>query len=406
LRPREIRRLLGLRWPEWNPTRRRLARCNDIEDLRRVAKRRLPRPVFDYVEGGADEELSLVHNVAAFRRFAFHPRVLRDVSSVDVSADLCGGRAELPLVLAPTGYTRMMHRDGELAVARAAKEAGVPYTLSTVASTSIDDVAESRHPSLWFQLYVWRDRSLMRELMQRAWVRGYRVLELSIDVPVAGHRSRDAKNGLTVPPRLTGKSLLGLAMHPGYWLPMLVSPAITFANAPADMESGGLSIENVTAQFDPSISWRELEEIRELWPGHLIVKGPIQPALAREIVQVGADGIHLSNHGGRQLDRAQAPIEAVAAVRQTIGEVPIIVVDSGIRHGADLAVAVALGADAGAVGRAYLYGLVAAGQPGVAHALRLLREQFIRTVQLLGVENVAALRANGSEIVRPRFERG
>lgn len=397
---REIRMMLGIHRPELRPSRRRLARCHDIDALRCEAKRRLPTPVFDYYEGGADEELSLARNREAFRDYEFRPQVLNDVEKVETATYLGGApAARLPLVCAPTGYSRMAHPGGELAVAAAAKQAKVPYSLSTVGSTSIEDVAATGHPDLWFQLYVWRDRETVEQLIERARVSGYRILELSVDVPVAGHRTRDARNGLTIPPRLSGRSIASIAAHPGYWLRMISSPAIHFASAPEVLTAGGESIANISAQFDPSLSWPTVSWVREMWTGTLLVKGPVSPATAEKLVRAGVDGFHLSNHGGRQLDRTQAPIKSVAEVRAAVGDDPLIVVDSGIRHGADLAVAIALGADAGAVGRAYLYGLMVAGKAGVEHALSLLETQFTRTLRLLGVTSVEELRSKGPDLV-------
>jgi L-lactate dehydrogenase (cytochrome) len=398
VKPREIAAMVGLRAPELHPVRRRLARCHDIGDLRRAARRRLPRPVFDYVDGGADDEVSLAANQQAFRRLAFHPRVAVDVSRVDAATELLGRPTALPLVLAPTGYTRMMHPAGEQAVALAAAAAGVPYTLSTVASTSIEDVAATGHPDRWFQLYVWRDREMTAELVRRAAAGGYRVLEVSVDVPVSGVRARDVRNGLTIPPRLTLRTLAGIAARPGFWVDMLRSPAVSFANAPPGI-AGAVTIENMSAQFDPSVTWQDIEAVRRQWPGKLLVKGPLGPDDARRALAAGADGVHLSNHGGRQLDRAAAPIDTVQAVRAAAGPAATVLVDSGIRHGADVVAAVALGADAGAIGRAYLYGLMAAGEPGVRHALALLAAQVRRTMQLLGVRSVAELRELGPSLV-------
>ena len=365
----------------------------------------MPRAVFDYVEGGADQELSIARNVAAFRAWEFVPINPRDVSSVDPSTVLLGHRIEYPLVCSPTGYTRMMHPDGELAVARAAARAGVPYALSTVASTSLEAVSSTGHPDLWFQLYVWRDRGLVGELADRAWAAGYRVLEVSIDVPVSGFRIRDERNGLTIPPRLTAGTLLGIALKPRYWIDVLRHPAVTFANASSSLGSmGGMTIESMSALFDPSLTWRDIADVRDRWPGALIVKGSLDPDGAREALAAGADGLHLSSHGGRQLDRVVPPIELVPAVRAAVGEQTALIVDSGIRHGADLAVAIARGADAGAVGRAYLYGLMAAGEAGVDHALGLLVAEFTRTLELLGVASVAELRALGPRLLKRRGE--
>jgi L-lactate dehydrogenase (cytochrome) len=400
VKPRELWQLVGLRPPELDPRRRRLARCHDIPDLEAAARRRMPRAVFDYVAGGADEELTLEANLAAFRRWRFVPGNLCDVTAVDTSTELLDERIALPLLFSPTGYTRMMDPAGECAVARAAKRAGIPYGLSTVASTSIEELAQTGHPNLWFQLYIWRDRGLVDDLVARAWERGYRTLEVSVDVPVSGHRSRDVRSGLTIPPRLTPRALADIASHPGWWLRMLRAPVVRFANAPPAVDGSGVTIENMTAQFDSSVSWRDLEEMRARWPGKLVLKGTIGAEDARRALAAGCDGLHLSNHGGRQLDRAAAPIDLVPEVRAAVGEQATIIVDSGIRHGADLAVAIALGANAGAVGRAYLYGLMAAGEAGVDHVAAIIAAQFRRTLQLLGQPSVAELRESGRALMR------
>jgi L-lactate dehydrogenase (cytochrome) len=400
LKLREITQLVALEPPEWRIEKRRLSRCNQVDDLRRLALRRIPRAIFDYVEGGADEELTMARDLAAFRSWEFVPVNPRDVSTVDTSTTLLGSRIQLPLVCSPTGYNRMMHPDGEVGVARAASEAGVPYSLSTVASTSIEDVAASRHGDLWFQLYVWRDRGLVRELMTRAWEAGYRVLEVAVDVPVSGFRVRDVRNGLTIPPRLTARTLVGIASKPAYWIGVVSHPAIEFANSPSGLAGEGITIENMSALFDPSLTWSDISTVREEWPGALLIKGAFGPEGAREALAAGVDGLHLSAHGGRQLDRLVPPVELLPEVRQAVGDDVTIVVDSGIRHGSDVAVAIALGADAAAIGRAYLYGLMAAGEAGVAHVLALLAAEFRRTMELLGVASVEELRALGPQLLR------
>jgi len=398
---RELVELSGFQQPRPRAAEQRLARLHNLDDLRRAAARRTPRPVFDYVEGGADGELSLHRNIAAFRQWELIPRAPRDVSTVSITTTLFGERLSLPLVCGPTGYTRMIHQDGELAVARAAARAGVPYCLSTVASTSIEDVATTGNPNLWFQLYIWRDRDLTRSLVDRAWRSGYRVLEVSVDVPVAGMRTRDVRNGLTIPPKLTASSLWNIAVKPVYWLGLLRNPVITFANSPPGVGHGGvITIENMTSQFDPSVDLDDIVELRSLWPGTLLVKGPLSPEAAVAAIAAGADGVHLSNHGGRQLDRIAPPLVLLPAVRAAVGEEPVVIVDSGIRDGTDLAIAIALGADAGAIGRAYLYGLMAAGEPGVDLVLRLLDEQFRRALALLCVTSVEELRERGPSLLQ------
>jgi L-lactate dehydrogenase (cytochrome) len=389
----EIRELVRARPPELRAARRRLAHCHDIADLRRAARRLIPRPVFDYVDGGADEELSLAGNVEAFRRWRFVPRALADVSTVDTTGHVLGHPVPLPLVLAPAGFTHLMHPAGEIAAARAAARHGLPYTLSTMANTSITDLAAAVRGDLWFQLYILADGGMTRELVDRAAASGYRVLVVTVDTMVAGRRVRDVRNGLTVPPELTVRTIASIGSHPAYWLRMLRSPAIRSANLGVRRS---LTIPGTARFFHPGITWDDIAALRERWTGKLVIKGPLGPA------EAGADGVQLSNHGGRQLDRAAAPIDLLPAVRDAVGQDLAVLVDSGVRHGADIATAVALGADAVAIGRAYLYGLMAAGEPGVDKALDLLAEQFRRTLQLLGVTSAAELRKHAPELLSRR----
>jgi L-lactate dehydrogenase (cytochrome) len=396
MRPSEIRQLIRMKPVELDATRRRLSACHDIADLRAAGRRLTPRPVFDYVDGGADEELSVRANTRAFRRWQFRPRTLVNVSEPDTSATFLGSVKPLPLALAPTGYTRMMHPAGEIAAARAAQRRGLPYTLSTMATTTIEDVARAADPDLWFQLYILRDRGLNKDLVDRAAAAGYRVLVVTVDCFVTGHRTRDRRNGLVIPPALTAKTLADIAAKPGYWARMLRSPAIGFANFAGH---AAVTIEDTGALFNPAITWDDIAELRARWPGPLVIKGPLGPEDARRAVAAGADGLQLSNHGGRQLDRAVPPVNTITAVREAVGPGVSILVDSGIRHGSDIAVALALGADACAIGRAYLYGLMAGGERGVDKALGILTVQFKRTMQLLGVRSVAELREAGPELL-------
>jgi L-lactate dehydrogenase (cytochrome) len=292
-----------------------------------------------------------------------------------------------------------MHPDGELAVARAAASRGLPYGLSTCGTVTIEELAATGHRDLWFQLYVLRDRKLSHALIDRAAAAGYRALEVTVDTPVGGRRTRDLRSGLTIPPELTVGAVLDIGMHPGYWMSMLRGPALRFASLNTPGAEIATSIADITSLFDPSLTWDDLEDIRARWPGMLLVKGPLGPADAVRAVAAGADGIHLSNHGGRQLDRCVPTIDLVRPVREAVGESVAVLVDSGIRHGADVAVAIARGADMCVVGRGYLYGLAAAGQLGVEHAIDLLTEQLRRTMQLLGVVTVAELRRGGDELV-------
>ena len=398
MRASEIRQLIQMKPIELDATRRRLSACHDIADLRAVGRRLTPRPVFDYVDGGADEELSVRANTRSFRRWRFQPRTLVNVSEADTSARFLDSDVPLPLALAPTGYTRMMHPAGEIGAARAAQRHGLPYTLSTMATTTIEAVAQAAQPDLWFQLYILRDSGLNKELVDRAAAAGYRVLVVTVDCFVTGHRTRDHRNGLVIPPELTSRTLASIAGKPGYWVRMLRSPAIGFAN----FARSNVTIESTGQLFNPAITWDDIAELRARWPGKLVIKGPLGPADARLAIAAGADGLQLSNHGGRQLDRAVPPADTIRAIRETVGPDVSVLVDSGIRHGSDIAVALALGADGCAIGRAYLYGLMAGGEAGIDKALDILAEQFRRTMQLLGVRSVAELRAAGPELLVPR----
>jgi L-lactate dehydrogenase (cytochrome) len=398
----EIRDIIRVKPVEFDTTQRRLSSCHNITDLRAMGRRLTPRPVFDYVDGGSDEELSLRSNVRAFQRYRFQPRTLVNVSQADTSTRFLGSSVPLPLALAPTGYTRMMHPAGEIGAARAAQQHGLPYTLSTVATTTIEDVADGVRggpADLWFQLYILRDAGLTKELVDRAAAAGYRGLVVTVDTFVTGNRTRDRRNGLVIPPELTLSTLASIAVKPGYWTRMLRNPAIKFANL-AGHDS--VTIHGTGALFNNAITWDNIAELRERWPGQLIVKGPLGPADARHAVSVGADGLQLSNHGGRQLDRAVPPVRLIAPVREAVGPDVAVLADSGVRHGSDIAVAVALGADACAIGRAYLYGLMAGGEPGVNKALDILADEFKRTMQLLGVNSVPELREIGPSLLVSR----
>ena len=367
---------------------RRLARANTIADLRSLAQRRTPRPVFDYVEGAAEDEIALAEARATWRAVRFNPHTMRDVSVVDPSTTMFDLPSALPLVMAPTGFTRMMRAEGEPAVAAAAARAGVPYTMSTLSTTSIEDVrAAVPNGRLWFQLYVARDRGISRELILRAHAAGADTLLLTVDTAVAGARHRDARNGLTFPPAVTTRSMMNIARHPQWWYDLLTTEPLAFANMPGTMAMG----EVIAAAFDPTVSIDDLEWLRELWPGSLVVKGIQRVDDALLAVERGADGVVLSHHGGRQLDRVSPPLLLVPHVVDAIGSRAEVCVDSGIMSGADIVAAVAAGATGCLVGRAYLYGLMAGGEAGVDRTLEILRRDVVRTMALLGAGSVAEL---------------
>jgi L-lactate dehydrogenase (cytochrome) len=396
-----LRKLLGplgvarFRRPELSLAKRRLARSASVEDLRRIARRRLPRGVFDYIDGGAEDELTMVANSDAYRGLTFSPRVLRDVSQVDISSSLLGRKIAYPLVLAPTGFTRIAHPDGELAVARAAKRAGLPYALSTLGTRSIEEVAEVGSDRLWFQVYTWRDRDLVADLIKRAANSGCEALCLTVDTAVLGKRERDVRWGFTLPPKIGVSTLFDGIVHPGWSWQFLTSEPIVFANV-AGM--GGLDgtnaislAEYVGEQFDPALSWDDIGWLREHWEGPIVLKGIQSVEDARIAVDHGVEAIAISNHGGRQLDSAPATLDLVPGVAEAVGGRVEIICDGGVRRGSDIVKAVALGADAVMVGRPYLYGLGVAGEAGVSQVLANFASEMKRTMQLIGCVRVSEL---------------
>jgi L-lactate dehydrogenase (cytochrome) len=358
------------------------SRVLTVDDFRRRARARTPASVFDYVEGAAEGERSARRAVEAFECVVFHPHVLRNVSAVDPSTTIVGSEAALPVVFGPTGFTRMMHAAGEGAVARAAGRAGIPYVLSTLGTTSIERLAaEAPATERWFQLYVSKDRGRTGELVARAGESGYRALVLTVDVPVAGARLRDTYNGLTVPPALTPRTLLGMLRKPRWLFDALTTEPIAFESLGAAGDVMGL-IDRV---FDPSVTIADLEWLRSVWPGPLVVKGVQRVDDARAVVDAGADAVAVSNHGGRQLDRAATPLDVLPRVVDALEGSAEIYLDGGIRTGADVAAAVGLGARAAFVARPYLYALMAGGEPGVDRLTALLYRDYVRTLKLLGV---------------------
>jgi len=412
-----MRKLVQLQMVPLDAKTRRLGACYDISDLRRAAKRRIPRPVFDYVDGAADEEISVAANVAAFRSWRFLPRVLAGVESADTSAPVLGLTLPVPMVLAPTGYTRVLHPDGEIGAARSALRHGLPYTLSTMATTGIGELrasvgggsagaaaadggsaggAAGPGGELWFQLYLLRDRAQAFRLVELAGSNGYTTLVVTVDTVVSGNRVRDLRNGLAIPPALTMKTVASVGAKPGYWYQLLAGPALDYANFAGRPRT---TVMKSADFFDADLNWDDIADLRARWPGKLLLKGPVGPADARRALELGLDGVQLSNHGGRQLDRTIAPVDLIAPVREAVGPSFTILVDSGVRHGADAAIALALGADAAVLGRAYLYGLMVGGEAGVDRALDLLIAQFRSTMQFLGMTSVAELRKHGRDLL-------
>jgi L-lactate dehydrogenase (cytochrome) len=372
--------------------RRRLEQAHTIEDLRSMAARRAPRAVFDYVDGGAGDELSVARAREAFDRIEFRPNVLRDVSRVAPSTTILGEQASLPLVLAPTGFTRMAHSDGERAVAAVAARAGVPYALSTVGTTTPEDFMRIEpHGARWFQLYLWRDRGKSAELLDRVTEAGFRTLMLTVDVPVTGDRRRDARNGLGLPPALRLRTMLEGALHPRWWFDFLTTEPLRFA---IQTEAGEPLHEVLGRAFDPAVTMQDLVWLRERWPGPLVVKGVMRVDDATEIASLGVDGIVVSNHGGRQLDRSPTPLDLLQPILNAVDDRVEVFVDGGVRSGADVIAAVGLGARAVLVGRAYLYGLMAAGEAGVDRALSILCDDIVRSMQLLGVSTLGELNSS------------
>jgi L-lactate dehydrogenase (cytochrome) len=403
VRPAEIRQLIGFRAPQMRRARRAVARCVTIQDLQRVARRWWPRAVRDYVDGGADGEVSVSRNRQAYESFDFVPIALRDVGAVDSGTDFLGRRTLLPFLLGPTGMTRMMHPDGEVAAARAAQEAGIAYTVSTLSTVSLEDVAREHNTDLWFQLYVWRDRELSRQLLGRAHAAGYRVLVITVDTAVSGLRVRDRHNGFSLPPHLTPRTLAEMTWHPGWCWGLLRGAPISFANFDHTLTSTGQTVMDFVArQFDPAVTWSDIEELRSLWHGPMLLKGMFGPVEACRAAEIGIDGLVLSNHGGRQLDQVVPPVVALPDVRAAVGETLQLFVDSGIRRGSDIVAALASGADGCLIGRSYLYGLGAAGQAGCSSAISILASELRRTMQLLGVRTIAEIRECGPKIVRSK----
>ena len=388
-RPVEVLEYLQFKKPELDRKKARLAAALTIEDLRTIAKRRTPKAAFDYTDGSAEAEISIHRARQAFRDVEFHPQVLRDVAHVDTTATVFGQTSRMPFGIAPTGFTRLMQTEGETAGAGAAHAAGIPFTLSTLGTTSIEHVKEANPDGRnWFQLYVMRQREISYGLVERAAAAGYETLFFTVDTPVAGARLRDKRNGFSIPPQLSAKTILDALPRPWWWIDFLTTPKLEFASL---QSTGGTVGDLLDMAMDPTISFDDLTIIRDLWPGKLAVKGVQSLSDAKKFADLGVDGIVLSNHGGRQLDRAPIPFHLLPEVVREVGRDTDVLVDTGIMNGADIVAAVALGAKFTLIGRAYLYGLMAGGRAGVDRTIEILSDQIVRTMKLLGAHSLDEL---------------
>jgi len=380
----------------------RLRNAMCIEDLRRIAKRNVPGVFFEYMEAGSYSEHTRDANIDDMRAIKLRQRVLVDVSQRSLKTTVLGEELALPLAIAPTGLSGMQHADGEILACRAAHAAGIQYTLSTMSICSIEDVAEAVKKPFWFQLYVMRDRGFVADLIKRAEVAGCSALFLTVDLPVNGQRHVDMRNGLSVPPRLTAKTVFDVLRRPTWAWRILNGKRKTFANIDGHLPgfSGVTLAEWTHSQFDVTVNWKDVEWIRSIWPHKLVLKGILDPEDAREALKTGADGVVVSNHGGRQLDGAPSTIHALPKVADAIGGQKEILIDSGIRTGQDIFRALALGANACMIGRAALYGLGAGGEAGVAQAINIFRGELDTTMILAGLDDVKKIdhRAIASEL--------
>jgi L-lactate dehydrogenase (cytochrome) len=395
---RTLRSVASFARPTLSARKRRFERAANIDDLRLIAQRRLPGGIFDYIDGGAEDEVSLQRNRNAYQHYEFVPRILRDVSDIDTRTTFLGRTLPSPLVFSPTGFTRIAHSQGELAVARVAAAHQLPYCLSTLSTRSIEEVAAVSNGPKWFQVYVWRDRALVHDMLTRAESLGYEAIMLTVDTAVLGRRERDVRRGFTLPPKLGPGTLIDGVRHPSWTWDFVRHDPITFANiSGAAGRAVGTAVtlsDFISEQFDPALSWDDIAWFRERWKGHIILKGVQSVDDAQRALEHGIDAVALSNHGGRQLDGAPAPIDLIAPVLDaTHGALPIIC-DGGIRRGGDIVKALALGASVCTMGRSYLYGLGAAGEAGVERAFSMLDSEMRRTMALTGVRTISEIDAS------------
>ncbi len=392
---KNIKPLLGWSFPKFKNNDRRLNSAINISDLRALAKSRVPKAVFDYVDGGANDEIAYARSQEIYSRIEFKAKVLRDVSKIDLSAEILGKTSALPIIFAPTGYTRMMHYKGEVMVAKICQENNLIYNLSTMGTTSSKEIgAQVPDVRRWFQLYLWRDREQSLKFIEEAKLAGFEGLMLTVDTAVGGIKWRDMRNGLTVPPKIGFKTFFDMTLKPRWWFNLLTTEPLEFAT----FRNFNKPLSEIAAKvFDPAVTFEDVKWLRSVWQGRLIIKGIQTVADASELAKIGVDAIVLSNHGGRQLDRSVVPLELLPSVRAAIGvkgSGPQIYIDGAIMSGADVLAAIALGADAVLIGRAYLYGAMAAGESGVRKVVELFRFEMETAMKLMGVKNLSELNSD------------
>ena len=369
-----------------------MSKYYNIDDLRLLAKKRVPRAVFDYADGAAEDELTKDNNRNAFKKWKFIPDVLVDVAEVDTQTKVLGTEMPFPFALGPTAISYLFHHSGEPAVARAASERNFPSTLSSIASTNIEDYADASDCSVWYQMYVWKNREISNDFIKRCKEKNYKAIMLTVDVPVGGKRERDLRSGMTIPPRLTLSSIIDAAFHPSWWWNFIFGPKIKFANVKERFMGKNKNFSNMMTymnqQFDPSVTWDEAKEIASMWGGPFAIKGLMNADDAEKAIEIGASAIVISNHGGRQLDSAVAPIDVLPEIAERVNGRAEILIDGGIRRGTDIVKAIALGADACLIGRPWVYGLAAKGEKGVGLVIDILSSEVTRTLQLLGCKSI------------------
>lgn len=401
----EARQLIQIKAPVLSRRRRVLANAFNVAEYRKAARKVLPTGIFDYLDGGSEDEVTLRRNRAVFDAWALMPS-WGPVSGPDTATTLLGKESTLPLTLTPTGATRLFHPEGELAVAAAADRAGIPYGLAGLSTVPMEAIAR-RQPALerWFNIGLSSDSQALKDKLARCEAAGFHTLIVGVDTRALGSRERDLHNGFTAPPALTLSTVADIARRPSWWINFLRSEGISFPNLDPRSAAATSVItpamwQDILGHSDATSGWGELEALRQAWPGKIILKGCVNPADVAKAARIGVDAVQLSNHGGRQLDHMLSPMDVLQESRQRVGDSMEIYVDSGIRRGSDILKALALGADACSIGRAYLYGLVAAGSEGVGRIIEILSDELRRTMTLVGVSSIPELKTRGGEILR------